>query len=747
MIFTIFPTQVFSPREVLPFLLSEHRRCVIQRIRTLLAITPILIGTTPALGQQQATAVAIPTPPVIDGILDEDFWLDIEPVTGFRQREPVDGAVATERTEVRIAYTPTALYFGMSMFDSEPEGILGNILQRGGWIDKDDNVLIAIDTYNDGRNAYLFEVGSLGTQDDALISDETTQDWNWDGIYTTETRITEEGWFLEVEIPFTTIRFGDAVAPNMGIAFVRSIRRKNEQVYWPHIGQEYRTGIRQVSRYAPLAGLRDLQKGRHIEVKPYLIAGVESEEATGTNQDTDIGLDVKASVTSNFTVDLTYNTDFAQVEADNVQINLTRFNLFFPEKREFFLERASLFQFGASQEAEVFFTRRIGLEADIVGASRLTGQTGPVSIGAMSLWTEAVTSPDPATREATVPAAWNNIARVRGDLPGRTTLGAIFTAKETNAGHNRVAGADLVSRFWSSSSFFLWGANVWDADVSKTSGSSFAGQAELILQNDLYLFELTRTQIGEAFAPDLGVVRRPNQKRWGGQIGARPRFETSSWARQLSVILGSNWIEGINGRKQSHLLQLSNRLDFQSGDNINLRVTERFERLETPALINGRKLPARDYTFRSAQIDFSPDRARGLGVNGRFSFGDFWNGTRTQIGGGFVWIVNKHLTVDTDAHWNNVSLPVLEGDFSTTLLSTRLEAALNRKLFAYALLQWDDVSNEFQANVRVDWIHTPGSDLFIVLDTGYLTDALDDPRDTRWLRKTGVVKLTYVRAF
>ena len=308
----------------------------------------MLIGTTPALGQQQATAVAIPSPPVIDGILDEDFWLDIEPVTGFRQREPVDGAVATERTEVRIAYTPTALYFGISMFDSEPEGILGNIIQRGGWIDKDDNVLIAIDTYNDGRNAYLFEVGSMGTQDDALISDETTQDWNWDGIYTTETRITKEGWFLEVEIPFTTIRFGDAEAPDMGIAFVRSIRRKNEQVYWPHIGQEYRTGIRQVSRYAPLAGLRNLQKGRHIEVKPYLIAGVESEEATGTNQDTDIGLDVKASVTSNFTVDLTYNTDFAQVEADNVQINLTRFNLFFPEKREFFLERASLFQFGAS---------------------------------------------------------------------------------------------------------------------------------------------------------------------------------------------------------------------------------------------------------------------------------------------------------------------------------------------------------------------------------------------------------------
>ena len=716
--------------------------------RPLLAIVTMLVSTTPADGQQEVTAVPISTPPSIDGMLDEAFWARIEPITGFRQRDPVDGAVATERTEVRVAYTPTALYLGMSMFDSEPGEILGNILQRGGWIDKDDNVRIAIDTYDDDRNAYLFEVGSLGTQDDALISDETTWDWNWDGIYTTETRLTDEGWFLEIEIPFTTIRFGDADAPTMGIAVSRSIRRKNEEVFWPHIGQEYRTGIRQVSRYAPLVGLRDLQKGRHIEMKPYAIAGVESDGVTGTTRDANVGLDVKASITSNFTVDLTYNTDFAQVEADNVEINLTRFDLFFPEKREFFLERAGLFQFGAPQEAEVFFSRRVGLDADIIGASRFTGQTGPLSIGAMSLRTEAVpVVADPIAREATVPAAWNNIARVRGDLPGRTTLGGILTSKETNRGYNRVAGADLVSRFWSSSSFFLWGANVWDSALSSTDESSFAGQAELILQNDLYIFELTRTHIGQAFAPDLGFVRRPNQKRWGGQFGIRPRFEQSPWARQLSVVLGSNWIDGITGGKQSHRLSLSSSLNLQTGDNVNLNLTEQFERLEARALINGRELPIGDYSFRRAQIDFRPDRARGFGLKGRASFGDFWNGTRTQVSGGFVWIVNKHLTVDTDARWNDVSLPVPGGNFSTTLISTRLEAALNRRLFAYALLQWDDVSNEFQANVRLDWIHTPGSDLFLVLDTGYLTGALDDPRDTRWLRRTGVVKLTYLRVF
>ena len=712
-------------------------------------------GDSPRGAGLVAVAQPIETAPVIDGILDEAFWATIQPVTGFRQREPVDGAPATERTEVRIAFTESALYFGMSMFDSEPDLILGNILQRGGWIDKDDNVRIAIDTYRDRRNAYLFEIGALGAQDDALISDEATEDWNWDGVYTTEARVTDEGWFLEVEIPFTTIRFDDTQAPEMGIAIFRSIRRKNEQVYWPHIGQEYRTGIRQVSQYATLTGLRDLKKARHVEVKPYGIAGTTKEGDDPTDNDADWGFDVKAGITSNFTLDATYNTDFAQVEADNVQINLTRFDLFFPEKREFFLERAGLFEFGAQREAEAFFTRQVGLDADIIGGGRLTGQTGPISIGAMSLRTrdalpEGVTTP---TDPDAIPAAWNSVARVQGVILPRTTIGGIFTSKETDRAHNRVAGADLETRFWSSSSFLLWASNVWDSrpgeindgtgEVERTS----AGQAELILQNDRYLFEITRTIIGEAYDPALGFVRRPDQKRWGGQLGVRPRFEESPWARQLFLTLAANHIEGIDGNKQSHLRQFSSRLNFQWGDNVSADVNERFERLVEPAFINGRELPPGDYTFRRATARYTPNRARALGVKVNASAGDFWNGTRTELGGGLVWILNKHLTVDSNVSWNDVSLPVPDGDFQTTLVSTRLEAAVNRRLFAYALVQWDDVSNTFQANIRVDWIHTPGSDLFVVFDTGYLTGPLEDPRDPRWLRRTGVVKLTYLKAF
>ena len=708
----------------------------------------IVLGKPVFAQDNLAVAVPIPSPPVIDGVLDEPFWALVQPVTGFLQRDPVDGAPASEKTEVRIAYTPTALYFGMKMHDSESSLIRGNILQRGGWIDKDDNIRIALDTYDDDRNAYMFEVGVLGTQDDALISDESSTDWNWDGIYTTEARITEEGWVLEIEIPFTTIRFDDTEAPEMGIAIARTIRRKNESVFWPHIGQEYRSGIVQVSRYARMTGLRDLQKARHIELKPHAISGATHTSENGNDTRINAGIDIKASFTSNSTLDLTYNTDFAQVEADNVQVNLTRFSLFFPEKREFFLERAGLFQFGAPRETEVFFSRRVGLDADILGGGRFTGQAGPISIGAMSLRTAGINVPgsvsDPPNTGA---GAWNLVTRVRGNVLPRMTVGGIVTSKETVAGHNRVAGADLQSRFWSSSSFLLWAAKVWDSDYAGSDGSSVAGQAELMLQNDRYIFEITRTVIGEAFDPALGFVPRPDQKRWGGQVGVQPRFENSSWARQFFLALGANHIQGIDGEKQSHFRRLTARLDFQSGDRANLAFTERFEGLSEHARINCRMVSVGDYRFRRLSAGFTPDRARSVGLKFNAALGDFWSGTRTELGGGLVWIANKHLTVDGSVSWNDISLPVPDGDFTTTLISTRLEAALSRKLFAYALVQWDDVSQTLQSNIRVDWIHTPGSDLFVVLDTGYLTGPLELPRDPRWLRRTGIVKLTYLKAF
>ena len=712
-----------------------------------LAAGAVAGGAPGALDAQSVTARAtrVPERPTIDGVLDEAFWGTIEPVSGFRQRTPVDGAEASERTEVRIGYDQDALYFALTMHDRDPSAIRRSILQREGRIDQDDRIIIALDTYHDRRNAYIFELNPFGTQGDALITDEsmTLSDWNWEGVYESEGRITEDGWVLEVAIPFTTIRFPDVAEPEMGIAFYRSIRRKNEDVTWPHIGQRFNSGVFQVSQYATLTGLQNLRQGRYLEVKPFAIGGAQKLAGQpDTDILDDVGVDLKYALTSNLTLDATLNTDFAQVEADNVQVNLTRFNLFFPEKREFFLERAGLFTFGAAQETEVFFSRRIGIQNEIQGGGRLTGQVGPVSLGFLSLRTG-----DADVGGSTVPGAWNSVFRVRADVLPRTTVGGILTSFDRAGYDNRVAGADFRARFWGNSSLFVWGANVWDSARPDSTGSSGAVQAELNLRNEGYTFELTHTRIGSAFDPALGFVPRPDQVRWGGQLGVTPRFESSAWARQLVSVAQANHIENMAGAKESHLRRWHNMLTFETGDWVMLNLTEQFERLAAPAAIQGRTLPVGDYTFRNVEGGFRTNESRVLSVSGNAQFGDFWSGTRTRLRAGLTWKPNQHLTVAPSLDHNDIALPVDDGNFTATVFSMDVGTALSRALFANALVQWDDVSETLQANIRVNWIHTPGSDLFVVLDTGYLTGDRLDPRDTRWQKRTGIVKLTYLKAF
>ena len=691
-------------------------------------------------GDAVAVATYVETPPTIDGVLDEPYWKTIVPISGFLQRDPVDGAPASERSEVRIAYDRNALYFALVLHDREPHLIRRSILHREGRIDQDDRVIIAIDTFHDRRNAYIFELNSFGTQGDAYITDEsmTLADWNWEGVYRSEGRVTDDGWVLEVAIPFTTIRFSDADVPQMGIAFYRSIRRKDENVFWPHIPQRYRAGISQVSQYATLSGLRNLRRGRYVEIKPFAIAGGQRLE-TGSETDfvRDAGVDLKYAVTSNVTLDLTYNTDFAQVEADNVQINLSRFSLFFPEKREFFLERAGLFTFGDQREAEVFFSRRIGLTNDIIGGGRVTGTIGPVSLALLNLQTD--------DSEITK-GANNGVIRMRTDLSKRANIGGIFTNLQSADRHNRVAGADGTVRFWSSSSLRGWAAKVWDDDLAAAPGTA-AGAAELVLRNDRYMMELAYTNIGENYQPGLGFVSRPDQIRFGGQIGVTPRFERSTWARQLSVFLQANHIEGQDGIKQSHFRRIDTRLSTQTGDRLGANLSERFERLFVPFSIQSDvTIPAGDYTFRAISANINTNESRTLSGFANVSIGQFFSGTRNQYRGRLTWKTGPHLTLAGTVTLNDISLPVPNGDFSTALLGFNVGAAASRKLFANALVQWDDVSRTLQSNIRVDWIHTPGSDLFVVLDTGYRTGNLTDPLRSRWTNRTGVMKLTYLRA-
>ncbi len=686
-------------------------------------------------------AVRILDAPTIDGAIDEAIWDQIEPISDFRQREPVDGGEPSERTEVRIGYDDDNLYFGLKLFDSEPDKIIATILEREGKVPFDDRVAIGLDTFNDDRNGYMFGMNVFGTQEDGQFTDEEInhgEDWKWEGVYRSEGRVTEDGWELEVAIPFTTIRFPANDPLVMGMVLYRSIRRKNEEVLWPHIPQRFRAGFYQASQWADLEGLEGLQRGRNLEVKPFAIAGAQRfAEEPEADVLRDVGVDVKYSLTSNLTLDLTWNTDFAQVEADNAQVNLTRFSLFFPEKREFFLERAGEFTFGEARSTEAFFSRRIGIGNDIMGGGRLTGQVGPFSIGLLNLQTRD---------EGVVPGANNAVARIRVDVLPRTTVGGIFTNLQNDAGHNRVAGGDLAVRFWNSSFLTAWGANVWDSD--DLPGSAFAGSADFALANDLWQVGAGYLDIGEGYLPELGLVRRGDQVRRKGNAGFTPRFEGSAWARQVSLTGEAMQIDGQDGNEQSAEIKVSTKLTLQSTDNVTIEGTRETEVLDETFFIRPDVgIPVGRYEFNRIGANLGTNPSRPLSGRLNLSTGDFYSGDRTQVGGSLQWATGPHLTLIGTLDRNKISLPLENGDFATTVMGLTVKAAANRKLFANALIQYDDVSETLQANVRIDWIHTPGSDLFLVLDTGYLTGDLLDPHETRWARRTGVAKLTYLRAF
>jgi len=686
-------------------------------------------------------AVRVSEAPTIDGVLDEAMWAGIEPVTDFRQREPVDGGEPSERTEVRIAYDDDHLYFGWTLFDSEPDRIIATVLEREGKVPFDDRVAIGLDTFDDDRNGYMFGMNAFGTQEDGQFTDEEInhgEDWKWEGVYWSEGRITEDGWELEVAIPFKTIRFPPTDPLTMGIMLYRSIRRKNEQVFWPHVSQRFQAGFYQTSQWAEVGGIQGIPRGWNLEVKPFTIAGVQRvAEKAETDVLRDVGLDVKYSLTSNLTLDLTWNTDFAQVEADNAQVNLTRFDLFFPEKREFFLERAGEFTFGEARATEVFFSRRIGIDNEILGGGRLTGQVGPFSTGFLNL----------QTRDGDASQGANNtVARVRVDVLPRTTVGGIFTNFQNAESHNRVAGGDLALRFWSSSALTAWGARVWDPDGP--AGSPSAGSVDLTLSNGLWQAGGGYLNIGEAFRPALGLVLRGDQVRRKLSAGYLPRFEGSRWLRQLALTGETVRIEGHDGELQTARTQLSTRVTFRGTDNVAVRATRETEVLDGPFFIRPEVgIPAARYDFDRLGVTASTNRSRPLSGRVTLSTGSFYEGERTELGGELQWTTGPHLTLIGTVDRNEIALPLEDGDFGTTALGLTLKGAVSRRLFANALVQWDDISQTLQANVRVDWIHTPGSDLFIVLDTGYRTGDLLDPFESRWRRRTGVVKLTYLRAF
>lgn len=703
----------------------------------------------------EITAVFVEEAPRIDGHLDDAIWQSIDPVTDFIQVWPEDGSPATEPSEVRIAYDRDNLYFAFQFYDRDPQLIRAKNLERGGRNDRDDHAYIGLDTFQDGRNAYLFEMNALGTQDDATITDEglSIDSFSWDAVFRSETVINDDGWSMEVSIPFRQLRFPEGEEIDFGLMLSRMINRKNERVMWPPIGLEYGSPfsvIAAVSQYGTLKGLKNIRRGKNIEIKPYVITGVQEVrpdlqfEETESEFTRDLGVDVKYGITSNLTLDMTVNTDFAQVEADNVQLNLSRFSLFFPEKREFFLERSGLFEHGNARSTQTFFSRRIGLTNQILAGARLTGQVGRFSVGLLNIETGEEMGDVFGSQSAN-----NAVARVRTNLFPRATAGAIFTNLQQDGRYNRALGADAQYRFWSSSQFNAWFTNVWDSDDALNDA---AGHALLRLRNDVYGAQVSFTSVGEHYHPALGFVRRRDMRQYTGQLIYNPLLEWAAlpMVRRFLFQGDFGYIEGQDGEKQTTEMQVVARAEFNRRDNITATFERQFERLEESFFIRREaEIPAADYTFSQVGLRGDTDSSRRLYGSGRVTTGEFFHGNRTDLGGTLGFRQSEHLSLEGGINHSIIDLPIDNGEFDATTLSLSVLGAVSRKLFAKALIQYDNFSRDVQANIRIDWIHTPGSDLFLVFNTSYHfaddNDLLFDPRrDVLLNDRVGVAKLTYL---
>ncbi|MCA9310577.1 MAG: carbohydrate binding family 9 domain-containing protein, partial [Phycisphaerales bacterium] len=669
----------------------------------------------------RAPAMAVSDPPVIDGVLDDAAWALVEPVSNFTQRSPVEGAAPSQRTAFRVLYDRDAIYIGVRCWDDDPGGIIATQMQRDGGLGVDDNISIVLDTFLDQRNGYLFEVGAAGAKRDALVEDNDRTRYEWDGIWYARTTIDDLGWVAEISIPTRTVAFNPELG-QWGFNIERQIRRLNESVRWasPRLAR----GITSMTDTGRITGLSDLNVGRGIEVKPYTT--LTYREATG-DVDFEVGGDVSFRLTPNLTLTLTYNTDFAETEVDARRVNLTRFPLFFPEKRDFFLQDAGIFNFGGIRSSPLpFFSRRIGIvdgrEVDLEYGAKLTGRVDDLNVGLLTVRTGEAREVD---------SKFLTVGRVQANVGEESTLGAIATYGNPQANEeNGLVGVDFNfrdSRRHADTGGVVYG-NVWaQATESSDRGSdatAIGGRAGYTSDAAEWNFFLAR--IGEDYNPALGFVSRAGRHELNTNFRYRYRPEQSGEGdplalRYMDVRAGGSMFTDLSNELDT------GRLTFPSvawvnnaGDTLAVRheISKEVPRRDFE-ISDGVVIPPGSYTFHRFGIGGSTSTIRPVSFSADLEGGGFYSGelVRTQVG--VEWRPSASVLLGTSFEHNDVDLD--EGEFETEVGSVRLNISFTPRLTWNNLIQYDNVSDSVGLNSRLHWIVRPGQDVFVVLNHGFDT--------------------------
>ncbi len=682
----------------------------------------LLAAPPPAWGQGRellCTRVGAREAPRIDGALSDPAWRTATWYDDFRQSVPDFGRPATEQTRVAFLYDEFNLYVGVRCDDHEPALIRANKLRHRDEPASDDHVEVVFDTYRDQVRGAVFIVNPLGAKEEGLVNGYENYTWDWDEVWEARAAITATGWQAELRIPFRVLRYGNDPQQVWSVNVERVVRRKQEASYLVPPRPPF--DISSLDYAATLRGLTIASRQRNLQLIPYVLGGVARESApAGGERSRSLdqwGFDVKYSLTPGLTLDGTYNTDFAQVEADAEQVNLTRFSLFYPEKRGFFLENAQLFSFGHfggdpdHPDIAAFFSRRIGLyegaTVPLDAGVRLTGKVGRQDVGVLSVRTGGV-------RGLGLPAAWYNVARVRRDLGERSYVGMIATDSRRGGFHSTTIGVD---GDWFITRELSLRGDVLRVTDSSTPGARGAYDASLDLTTDPWGFLFGWYDVDAGFNPDLGFVSRDGYRR--SQAYLRRSFRPGRWGvRRVSVISSNDAYDSLrHGARETGDNGLRCEVELESGDYVELQVTREFERLFEPFELDPRLvLPPGGYTFTSTTAGYYSDDSRRLGLNVETTAGGFYDGTTRQLGGETWFVLDRHLRAAGGYSTVDVASP--HGDLAWRLWSLRLDYTYSSNMSASAYLQYNSSIGARVLNVRLRWILGNDSDLYLVYNEG-----------------------------
>ncbi len=699
-------------------------------------------------------AYPLGTAPTIDGdVIGDPTWAGAKPTTGFWQIQPFEGQPATQKTEVFVGFTEEALYIGAILHDDNPSGIIVSDSRRDADLDETDAFQVIMDTYLDRQNGFVFGTNPAGIEYDGQVTKEGSQSFgsggggfnrNWDTNWAVATKVGDFGWSLEMRIPFSSLRYKGRDVQIWGINFQRNIRRNNEVAFWSPLPRQY--NIYRASQAGTLEGIT-LPSQRNLKVTPYVLGKADrGTYVDGTDTDYEIGGDLKWSITPSLTLDATINTDFAQVEVDEVVVNLDRFNVFLPEKRPFFLENAGQFSVGSPQQVELFFSRQIGISGDgaiipIDGGLRMSGKVGSnTNVGLLYMSADSVEGEAPQNNFAVV--------RVNQELKNRSSIGAIFVNRDGDGSFGGVDAGDDYNRTygldgrWGIGDDTILSGYVAKTDTPDLDGKEYAFEMRGDYNSENWSNSLGYSEVGDDFNPEVGFVRRKDYRKTDFRLLRRYRPKDFWGMQELRPHIAYRGYWDFDGTYESGFWHVDNHWEFRSGGEIHTGVNFVHETVQDPfAIIPGQEVQVGDYDNAEMQLVGYTNRGAPLSVGLEVTKGGFFSGDRVTLEPDVQFRIGDRFNSSLSWNYNDIDLKNEGGEsFRINVGKLRLAYSFTPKISLEALIQYDDRSDGVATNLRFAWLQSANSGLYVV----YNEVDQDDLMRNRETRKELIVKYSYI---